>query len=60
MIPLIGIDGGTYIYKSKTLSWEPTAQTTDPLLVDRAAFNWHLQSGSPAIGVGIPNCKPYN
>jgi len=26
---------------------------SDPLLVDSAGLDWHLQSGSPAIGTGI-------
>ena len=47
------IDGSKYVYKSGATSWESTCVASDPLFVDRAGFNWHLQAASPAIGKGV-------
>jgi hypothetical protein len=46
------INGNTYT-KSTITSWESTAKSADPLLVNLAGFDWHLQSGSPAVNAGV-------
>jgi hypothetical protein len=46
-------DMGVNINRDDVATWEPSAIISDPLLVDREGFDWHLQTGSPAIGKGV-------
>ena len=50
--PVFVNNNGSYYYESTITSYEATAIGEDPLLVNRAGFNYHLSSGSPCRDEG--------
>jgi hypothetical protein len=46
--------------RTGVLTWEPSAQNTDPLFVDPLNEDLHLQDGSPAIDNGANLGTPYH
>ena len=43
---------GSGVYHDDVKSWEPTAITLDPKIVDLSGFDWKLHADSPLVGAG--------